>query len=123
MGRAAVVGLVLLALSLPATAGAETHDIGIAWVMGTALERSCHSVKAADRGACIGFVAAVAGIVANEAVNGFKACVPLAVDQYQLQAVATKWLGDNPDQLHLSASHLVAVALAEAFPCGPLKPK
>jgi len=44
-------------------------------------------------------------------------CTPKGMETSQLVRVATKFLQENPQKLHLAASSLVPNALISAFPC------
>jgi len=65
-------------------------------------------------GFCLGFAQ---GITSLEACSNPYFCLPEGVNTSQGIRVFVKFLKDNPDQLHLEASLLAAVAFAQAFPC------
>ena len=44
-------------------------------------------------------------------------CIPDAVDLPQVAKITTKYLNDNPQQLHYPGSYVVRNALRDAFPC------
>jgi len=44
-------------------------------------------------------------------------CIPVGVDSDQLIRVVTKYLQENPEELHLTAGSLVANAFGRSFPC------
>jgi hypothetical protein len=67
---------------------------------------------------CIGYINAVAYAMNDgNAVNGFKACIPLGVTAQQIKDVAVQYLTKNPAIRNYAAAGLVAAALSEAFPC------
>ncbi len=84
---------------------------------GNELKAACGSKSRFDQGVCIGFASAIAGVVGDEPVMGWRACIPNGVPRRQLQDVMVKYLDDHPEKLHLGAETLVARAFAEAFPC------
>jgi hypothetical protein len=67
---------------------------------------------------CIGYIDGVAYAMNDgNAVNGFKACIPLGVTAQQIKDIAVRYLIKNPAVRIYAASSLVAAALSEAFPC------
>jgi hypothetical protein len=87
--------------------------------MGNALY-SCCAVPTKDETAtsiCIGYVDAIADVMAANAINGFSACIPLTVRNPQLLDVVNQYLRANPAERHRAAAGLVAAALSAAFPC------
>ena len=84
-------------------------------ISGNELAQSCRGAENNERwGFCVGYVLGVIdqGCESKEAL-----CVPAEVVQSQLARVTLKWLSENPDKLHFSASSLVRLALRESFPC------
>jgi len=74
----------------------------------------------ADGSACIGFIMGVAD--AQEVFIGWNRmermwCLPEHVTGAQVLRVVTKDLQENPQDLHKTASSMVANALFSAFPC------
>ena len=106
----AVLALVLVSASVRAQAAAS-------WAGGITLKEECNSESMYKPGRCSGFIAAIAGIVANEPIYGWRACVPDGVTIGQLTAIVTKYLNDHPEYLHLTATSHAAKAIAIAFPC------
>jgi len=86
------------------------------WENGNKLKEECNSESMLEKGICIGFAIAVAGIVANEPVYGWRACIPGGVTVGQLTDIITKRLNDHPENLHLTATSLAVEAFAIAFP-------
>ena len=67
---------------------------------------------------CMGFIDAIVDVMAENAINGFSACIPLTgVKTPQLVDVVNQYLRANPAKRHFSAAGLVASALSSAFPC------
>ena len=67
---------------------------------------------------CIGYINAVAYAMNDgNAVNGFKACIPLGVTARQIKDIAVRYLIKRPAAPNYVASNLVAAALSQAFPC------
>ena len=87
------------------------------WADGNDVKTYCRSGSPSDQGVCFGFAIAVASIVANEPVAGWRACVPRGVHGRQLVDIMVKFLDDHPEGLHANAVTLVATAFAIAFPC------
>jgi hypothetical protein len=52
-------------------------------------------------------------------IMGWRACIPAGVQASQLRDVATRFLREHPEQRHSPAPSLVAMSLAQAFPCLP----
>lgn len=76
-----------------------------------------------ERGMCLGYLDGVIDthtsfIIAGSGALGF-ICIPDKVTKGQARDVVLKYMRDNPEQTHLSASTLVIAALREAFPCNP----
>ena len=90
------------------------------YLSGSDLLQECESDAAFDRNVCMGYVMGIADVTRSYVTLGHLNkyfCIPDAVDSIQLQKVIIKRLNANPEELHLSASSLVAKALYEAFPC------
>ena len=74
-----------------------------------------------NNGLCIGFIAGVSDLhstfVNAEILSQPQVCVADQVTLGQLEEVVVKFLNDNRESLHESASGLVMVALRSAYPC------
>jgi hypothetical protein len=71
-------------------------------------------------GYCLGYIASVSDTHNTWVDLGNMSeifCLPKGVTQGQLQSVGVKYLEENPADLHLTASSLIAHALGRAFPC------
>jgi hypothetical protein len=104
---------ILVAFLATASADATT------FMMGNALYSYC-AVPTKDETAtsiCIGYVDAIVDVMTANAINGFRACIPLTVSNPQLLDVVNQYLRANPAKRHLAAAGLVADALSTAFPC------
>jgi hypothetical protein len=67
---------------------------------------------------CLGYVMAIADAArAPAAVKGSPMCGSENVTAEQVVDVVTRYLAAHSEKRHLSASSLVAHALAEAYPC------
>jgi hypothetical protein len=86
-------------------------------VTGNVLQEYCRSDHDIGVAFCLGFAAAVGGIMSRQEFQDRRACFPNEVTTGQLRDVVTKFLDKNPEQLHHPAESLVALAFAEAFPC------
>lgn len=110
--RTVAVAVALVLVSAPASA--ETNP---SLVSGNDVRVFCHSESPRRQGVCFGFAIAVAEIVANESVAGWRACFPDEVPRGKYDYVMVKYLDDHPEKLHLTATSLAARAYEEAFPC------
>ena len=106
-----VAALVVLVL---VSASAQAID---SWADGNELKKMCHSEANFDQGVCGGFAIAVAGIVDNYPVAGYRTCIPSGVLAGQLNNIMVKFLDDHPERLHYAATSLAVEAFVEAFPC------
>ena len=71
-------------------------------------------------GFCRGYVAAVADILENREVAGYKACIPTTtVEIGQLGDIVTNFLRDHVEERNRPGASIVALALSQAFPCKP----
>jgi hypothetical protein len=103
---AAVLMLVTPALAQPVTSnGFETGD---------SLFSYCGNP---ERQPCTGYVTGIADVMASNAINGLRACIPLNITKRQAVDVARAFLTKHPNAQHFQASALVAAAFAEAWPC------
>jgi len=67
---------------------------------------------------CYGYIAGIADSMAGgNPVGGKRACIQKEVTAGQLVDVTVNYLTQNPAERHVMGSHLVAAALAQAFPC------
>jgi len=78
------------------------------------------SANIAKGNTCFGYVTGISD--AHNNFVGWKVmeqqwCKPENMDGTQLVRIATKYLQEKPEHLHLGASSLVANALIKAFPC------
>ena len=88
-----------------------------AYVDGNVLLSNCENDLDVVQGHCIGYITGVADTSKGKTHEGNRYCVPEGVLAGQLKKIITKYLNDNPKNLHLSAFSLVQDALIEAFPC------
>jgi Rap1a immunity proteins len=115
MKRHAIAATLLLASTIAQAAG-------IVWLLGNDLARKCNA-SAQDNfalGDCAGYVTAVADIMSQPEwpySQQAKACLVPEVERGQLVAVVKRYVAEHPEQLHYTAFSVVAVALAQAFPC------
>lgn len=90
-------------------------------VDGNELLNHCHDyTEKSDFGAgfCIGYVTGIAEALNNK-VNSSPTpfCIPSEVIFKQLVLIVTKYLNDNPAELHKTAISIIQAALRDAFPC------
>ena len=90
---------------------------GAVWADGNLIKRVCEG-NVSERGSCLGFVTAVAEILADPFYGiGGKVCFPQGTTSVQLQAAFLKYLKDHPEVLRISAARLAVQALEQTFPC------
>ena len=89
------------------------------YVSGNRLYEHCgKSGLDAGRDLCIGYVSAIADVMADgDSVDGYRACVPGAITAGQLQDLLFDHLDTYRLYRHHNASRVVARFLAETFPC------
>lgn len=111
-----IPALVAGALAIPrADAASSTY-----FESGNELHTRCSSTGAFDLGFCFGFIVSMADTLMANRPYGWSACIPVGgTSQGQIVDVVKQFLAANPKTRHLSAASLVALALAEAFPCKP----
>ena len=78
------------------------------------------AVNIARGNECVGYLAGITG--AHRVFVDWKLmergwCLPKDVEIKQLARVVTKYLQENPQELHLDAGGLVVTAIGIAFPC------
>ena len=69
------------------------------------------------KGYCMAYIAGIADALGGNAINGYRACIPLRATQGQVRDVVVQYLRARPDIRHLAAPGLVAEPLQTAFPC------
>lgn len=99
-------------------------DVGAQSVFATGNKLAAHcggteqQLVTASTGFCIGYVSAVADVMAYTSISAFRACIPVeSVSSGRLVRVTFKYLREHPEQLRHSAESVVARALSAAFPC------
>ena len=73
--------------------------------------------KSSEYGMCYSFNAAVLETAMNNAIYGFKICVPRLVKVNNAVDLPSKWLRAHTDRANWPASKVAAEAYAAAFPC------
>lgn len=68
---------------------------------------------------CVGYVAAIADVLGAGTgnISDWRACIPAEATQGNVATIAIEWLSKHPDTRAFGASHLVAQALANRYPC------
>lgn len=84
---------------------------------GNDLHRDCAHKDDYIEGVCLGYVIAIADVLASNPLYGFSACIPSNATAGQLMDVVRQWLNNNPQERHYTANSIVALALSDAFPC------
>lgn len=110
--------LLVVALVLLVSAGADAQDESGHWMTGNELKAFCQDGPAFERGVCSGFAVAVADFTIRAPVDTYRACIPVTqVTRGQLRDIMVKYLDDHPELLHYTATSLAAKAFEMAFPC------
>ena len=107
-GIAVVVGLIAFSSSQPVAAASKD---------GNNLLEQCRLSSNLAVIACHIYIHAVLDVLAENAVNGYRVCVPESVDIDQSVNVIVNWLSYHADQREKPGSEVVAHALSEAYPC------
>ena len=67
---------------------------------------------------CVAYLAGVVNSMAGgNSVGGHRACIPKEVVTGQIVDIAVNYLRSHANERHTMAAHLIAAAMAEAFPC------
>jgi hypothetical protein len=106
-----LVALALVASVNSAPAMADTFETGQTFL------DACENDEGPYRAYCEGYVIAVADIMSSQPLLGARACFPSGATKAQVRDVAIAWVKAHPDERDLSAFSLVAIALAQDFPC------
>ena len=67
-------------------------------------------------GMCLGYVAAIAGVLRDGPVDGRRACIPKTASSDQKQDVVKRWLDRHPEAHGLTARRVAVRAFAETYP-------
>ena len=109
---AAVISVSVLTAAAEKAAAYATGNNLLAW---------CVSASRTERGLCHGYILGIADAMEeSKNIGRFAACIPAPVragSPGRLFQLAQQFLASHPEKRQLSASSLVANALAEAFPC------
>jgi len=105
-----VIGAGLL-LVLPAqpVAAAAKH--------GTDFVAQCQMANNLAVIACHLYLDGVKDVLAENAVSGFRACLPEMVDNDEVVSVVVDWAAQHADEQQKPASDVIAHALSEKYPC------
>ncbi|MGE5146813.1 MAG: Rap1a/Tai family immunity protein [Candidatus Eiseniibacteriota bacterium] len=103
-----LAGVVLAALSAPASAG---------FTDGNKLYQDCTGMLTMLDSSCAAYISAVADMLATGPVGRHRACLPNGVKLGQAVDVVKQWLNENPQSRHLPGPEVVSTALERAFPC------
>ncbi len=117
----------LLMIVLLFSSGQARAEQGEAFYTGNELLELCEAYLSGDTVAiitigntCIGYVIGIADaqkIFVNRNLMEQNWCLPEDIKASQLVRVVTKYLQENPQALHLTASSMAANALQKAFHC------
>ncbi len=81
------------------------------------LEALCDGGYDIDVGFCAGYVTAIADLMADQSLYGFRACLLGPVRSQQLMDNVTGILRASPDRARFAARTVVAESLSRSFPC------
>jgi len=107
-----IIGCVLLCVS--------TRISDADYINGNQLLEKCTSSSFERKLFCLGYIEAISDAMQHQTINGFKGCVSTEIAAGQLQDVVVDFLRQHAADRHLAAESMVARAVSEAFPCGPL---
>ncbi len=108
MNRTITSAALTILISSPVFAGGVFAD-------GNELLRRCESKNPVDGMYCAAYIASVHDFASSAS----KVCKPDSASLGQLTKVVAKYMNDNPTMLHIPATYLATMALADAFPCKP----
>lgn len=82
------------------------------------LEKWCmKGTSVAAEGRCIGYLLAVEDVLAHDAVEGIRACLPADLTLTEQHRIVVEWLQAQPPTDAHTAAGLVARAYATRYPC------
>ena len=81
------------------------------------LEKWCTHSSYVAAGRCHGYLLAAEDALANQSIEGIRACLPKSITLPEQHRIVTDWLKANPDTTSLTALGLVARAYASHYPC------
>ena len=81
------------------------------------LEKWCTHASSVAAGRCIGYLLAAEDALANQSIEGIRACLPKSITLPEQHRIVTDWLKVNPDTTSPTALGLVARAYASHYPC------
>lgn len=85
---------------------------------GNSLKQELNDQNPAMKAMALGYITGVADVMMQgNAINGFTACIPIRVNRQQLLDITQKFINENPQTLHYTATGFIASALNSAFPC------
>mgnify|MGYP003377021431 CR=1 FL=1 len=112
---------VLCALAAQAFAGPPQGQGGRALAPGRLsaanLTALCEGGYDIDVGFCAGYVTAIADLMGDQPLYGFRACLLGPVRSQQLMDNVTGILRASPDRARFAARTVVAESLSRSFPC------
>ena len=108
-----LIGLAVIPFTVPTTlAQTVTSYIGD----GNDILLVCTAPQGAT--GCVAYLAGIADAMAGgNPVGGMRACIPKEVVTGQLVDITVNYLRGHANERHTMAAHLIAAAMAEAFPC------
>jgi hypothetical protein len=107
-----VVAILLLALTMPASAQDTTANQMLPGCKGLLDDRMTSGVSVHQQGRCGGYVASLV-----YGVGGQEFCSPKGVSIDQAVAVVIKYIEARPERMHEDFDKLALEALEEAWPC------
>lgn len=113
-GITLMASAILLFTSISPVQASTPADPGFSSVQ---LYNLCASKYDTDYGYCAGYVSAIANILLNETVGGFRACNLGIVRSQQFVDIFKAYAAREQQNLPADANVAVAASLAQAFPC------
>ena len=109
LSRAILVFITMIFHFSPARA--DYFDVG-------KLTKACSGSEDVDEGVCIGYIAAIADTMNNRNdIMGLTACIPQDTGMFRIMLSVTEKLKDIDAAKFLAAHQVVALTLAEKYPC------
>lgn len=84
---------------------------------GVDLARFCAQATDLDAGFCAGYVTAIADVMIDQPLYGFRACLYPSVRTQQIMENVVQAMRAPPDRSRFAARAVVADTLSRAFPC------
>lgn len=81
------------------------------------LEKWCAQGSSVAAGRCLGYLLAAEDVLANDSIEGVRACLPANITLQEQSRIVSNWLRAHPQATAKTAIGLVAQAYATYHPC------